>query len=219
MKSGPIIIDYAGAVVEKLEFFGIDGKQDAIRITGNDAREIEIRDCIFDNSEIPWPQSDEAISIVRGATDVLVKNCKFRDWDKTILIGTGDDEWRQAESNVRVHFENCIFEECGRRHPYIRYGFLQMRNCTIRNWGLTHCPKSYGIKAVAGAEVVLENISFEHNGLLKMGLSKLASHIKQAIGNRLNGKTLDWPWAAVIKDRSSKVKMKNCKFEHCWMSH
>lgn len=136
-------------------FIGIHG--DGVVCNGST---VIFKNCVFDNTGIEPADSDEAITLIKGAK-VTVENCYFKHWGKGILVSNGD--WAEdIEKNNCLNLSNTTFEECGRRHPYIRYGTANIKNCTFKNWGIpgTYELKCNGIRVGMGAVVNIEDCKF-----------------------------------------------------------
>lgn len=137
------------------KFIGIHG--DGVVCNG---ATVIFKNCVFDNTGVAPEDSDEAITLICGAL-VTVENCYFKHWGKGILVSNGD--WApEIENKNYLECRNTVFEECGRRHPYIRYGCADITNCVFKNFAQpgTYELKGNGIHIGVGASVTVTNCSF-----------------------------------------------------------
>lgn len=100
--------------------------------------------CYFDNTGVDPKLADEALSVIWGGK-ARIQNCYFKNWGKAMIIGNGDDPIDIAK-DIYVEIENCVFDGCSRRNPYIRGATVHMKNCLIKNWGHTFFDKSFGVR-------------------------------------------------------------------------
>lgn len=104
--------------------------------------QVNLINCIFDNTGVDPANSDEAVSGFRDGCSIYMENCTIRNWGKGILIGNGD--WtKEEEGDLYLHCRGCDFIGVGRRLPFIRYGTALMEECNFVNWGV---PGSYDVK-------------------------------------------------------------------------
>lgn len=114
--------------------------------------------CYFDNTGIDPTLADEAVSVIWGAK-ARIQNCYFKNWGKALLIGNRDEPLDIAK-DIYVEIENCVFDGCSRRNPYIQGASVHMKNCIIKNWGRTFFDKSFGIRVDREGSLTLENCIF-----------------------------------------------------------
>ena len=114
----------------------------------------------MDNSGIQPDAYDEGCALV-NAPSVVFRRCRFRGWGKACLVGNGD---HPTEDNhfLKVTFDSCIFEGCGRRSPYIQFGNATLCSCLIRNWGDPNYfyLKSHGLRVGPTASCTVSNTIF-----------------------------------------------------------
>ena len=107
--------------------------------------------CVFDNAGIKSDSYDEGAALI-NAPNVVFDQCRFSHWGKAVLVGNGDYE--ENDKNLRVVFKDCVFENNGRRSPYIQYGKAVLDGCLIKNWGDPEYfyLKSHGLRVGSSAE-------------------------------------------------------------------
>jgi pectate lyase len=81
--------------------------------------------------------TDGLVDVTRGATDITVSWCLFRDHDTVMLIGGSVADVGDAEIRVTLHHNR--FDGTNQRHPRLRYGRVHAFNNHFRRWG------SYGM--------------------------------------------------------------------------
>lgn len=159
---------YKPTEVIKCKFFNIEGT-----VTNNNCHGAEINgpcinqpdpmyiftECIFDNEGIQVNTYDEGVALV-NAPSVVFNKCRFTHWGKAALVGNGDHN--DADENLKVTFNDCIFECNGRRSPYIQYGNAILNNCLIKNWGDPEYfyLKSHGLRVGKDASCEVNNCVF-----------------------------------------------------------
>ena len=99
----------------------------------NGAHDIVIFHCSFDNAglmpfipDIP----DEQISIIFGSYNITISWCRFANHDKVLLIGNGDAP-QAVDEVIAVTMHHNVFYNTGRRHPFLRFGRVDMYNNII----------------------------------------------------------------------------------------
>lgn len=151
------IDDSHNIIIMNIAFKDVSGDTgDGVQIM-NGSSDIVIFHCSFDNEGLmPFKEDipDETISVVWGATDVTISWCRFANHDKVMLIGNGDAP-AEIDRNIRVTFHHNLFENTGRRHPFMRYGQVDMYNNIIRNWR-PYLAHTYGTRAQSNGEILSE---------------------------------------------------------------
>ena len=182
---------------------------DGVQFLGG-ARDCTLVNVTLDNSGVHPDYGDEAISVVHGATNIWISRCTIRGWGKAILIGCGDPEWREAEADATVIIGSTIFEGCGRRHPYVRYGTVEMGDCTIRDWGRAWSVKSYGVRAEDGAVVRMTGCRFEQRPFWQAAANpwRLVKELAQGCG----------PHKAIKTASGGKIILSKCTKNRSWIN-
>ena len=145
-----------------------------------------IQNCVVDLSDCDLDDIDEALGITYGSS-ANVKNCVFRGAGKLILCGCGDKDKIHLEEGKEVVFENCIFENFGRRGPEVQDGMnITLRNCLIRNWGDPDRfdTRNFAAWAHHGGSIVCENCIFWQDTKERptwQNIKDKANHIGQAV--------------------------------------
>lgn len=135
---------------------------DAIQIEGG-SRDVAISHCLFDNGDMEFVEDipDEQISIVFGSRDITIEWSRFLNHDKVLLIGNGDAP-PELDAQIRVTLHHNLFENTGRRHPFLRHGRVDMYNNWIRRWR-TYLGLPYGARAQQDGQILLEANYFEQD--------------------------------------------------------
>jgi len=144
-------------VVLNLAFVDIDDSTggDGIQMIG--ARDVAVLHCRFDNGGLDFLPDipDEQISVVAGSRDITIAWSAFRHHDKVMLLGNGDSP--ELDRELRVTLYANLFEETGRRHPFMRSGRVDMFNSIVRDWNVRlEGFGAYGSRAEADGELLLE---------------------------------------------------------------
>lgn len=106
-----------------------------------------VEDSIIDLSACPLERLDEAVGITWGSRAIF-RRCVIRGAAKLILCGSGDADKLAVERGKIVIFEDCLFENFGRRGPEVQSCmWIILRRCLIRNWGE---PRRCDVRAFAG---------------------------------------------------------------------
>lgn len=106
-----------------------------------------VEDSIIDLSACPLERLDEAAGITWGSCAIF-RRCVIRGAGKLILCGSGDADKLAVEHGKVVIFEDCLFENFGRRGPEVQSCmWIILRRCLIRNWGE---PRRCDVRAFAG---------------------------------------------------------------------
>lgn len=173
--------------------------EDGLKLSGPESSNVLIQGCFF--SDCP----DELASVVKGATSIIFDNCHFRDNEKGVLVGTGDECDFELEKDSRVIFKNCVFDNISRRSPYFRYGSIQMLNCEIRNWqgGV----KTYGSR-FEDANVTLTNVHYHQD--------KFRWEWRQWLNGILGGHLMGC-WRGIVCDGKCKITKINVTANKWWI--
>ena len=133
-----------------------DGRfPDSAAPTGPNGRPVNFHDGLFDVKD--------------GSDLITVSNSRFTDHDKTLLIGSGDDNADTDAGRLRMTFVGNAFEGICQRAPRVRYGQVHVLN----NWyrGSSRDPVSpvtgdhcYGIGLGIESSVVSEGNAFDYTG-------------------------------------------------------
>lgn len=148
----------------------------------NDGLEYLIKNCIIDLSDID--NVDEALSVVNGSS-AEISNCIIRGSCKLILCSSGDKDKINLEKGKTVIFNNCIFEDFGRRGPEVQNDMkIILNNCLIRNWGNINkfSVRSFGSWAHHGGHIIANNCVFQQTKL-KYNLSEIKYFILDKINH------------------------------------
>ena len=126
-----------------------------------DGKQIEylIEDCVIDNLGINPEDYDEGVALV-NAPIVTFSRCRFAHLGKACLVGNGDHN--ENDKKLRVTFNECIFENCGRRSPFIQFGEAVLNDCLIMNWGDPDYfyLKSHGLRVGSAAKCEVNRTIF-----------------------------------------------------------
>lgn len=118
---------------------GYNSQFDCITVQGSDVKNIWIDHCTFedtmvmqhvtnglDSSDEKWQNYDGSCDIKGDAAGVTVSNCHFFKHDKTMLIGSADDE---GSNTVRkISLINNYFDSCVQRLPMVRNSQIHILN-------------------------------------------------------------------------------------------
>ncbi len=75
----------------------------------------------------PFEQTDGLLDITRQSDLVTVSWCHFAHHDKTMLIGSSDNQAEDA-GRLRVTLHHNLWERCNERTPRVRFGQLHVAN-------------------------------------------------------------------------------------------
>ncbi|MBZ0271133.1 hypothetical protein K8I61_03795 [bacterium] len=157
----------ANIVVMNIAFVDVSGETgDGIQIL-NGAHDIAIVHCRFDSAGLmPFVEDipDEQISIVWGATDITIEWCRFENHDKVLLIGNGDAP-PEIDEDIRVTIHHSVFVNTGRRHPFLRYGQVDLFNNIVGDW-TRYLEWPYGTRSSTDAEILAEANWYEQSNPL-----------------------------------------------------
>ena len=149
--------DVENVVVLNLAFVDIDDPTGGDGIQIIRSRRVAILHCLFDNGGLDFVPDvpDEQVSIVFGSTDITIAWSRFRNHDKVLLIGNGDAP--ELDRDIRVTLHHDLFEDTGRRHPFLRAGQVDMYDCIVRDWRTQlEGFGAYGSRSDAGGELSIE---------------------------------------------------------------
>lgn len=153
------LVGVEDVILRDLRFRDVRGPGDAVTI--EDSRLVLILRCDFDNAGLDPTAPDEFVAVVWGATDVTVAWSRFANTDKVFLFGNGDAP-AEIDQQIRVTLHDLWMESNGRRHPFVRYGQVDLYNSVIADWSLKP-EKTYGIRAANGARVLAQSVWFEQD--------------------------------------------------------
>jgi len=148
------------------KFFNIHGfNHHAMELHGDGTKHNEpqyiIEDCVIDNRGIKPSEEayDEGVAVLNSAY-VIFNRVRFKNLGKSCLVGNGD--YPETDKNLYVIFNECIFENCGRRNPYIQFGSAILNNCLIKNWGDPDYfyKKSFGVRVGPKAMCIINDTVF-----------------------------------------------------------
>lgn len=125
-------------IYTSLFFRDICGPDDSIRIghpSNPPVEKVVIDHCHFTNPSYGQltPEPDEYISAIYGANEITVSWCSFVYGNKGLLLGNGDAP-REIDCNITMTMHHNYFHHLSRRHPYLRYGKVDMYNNWINCW-------------------------------------------------------------------------------------
>jgi pectate lyase len=138
-------------------------KNDAILLTGNggsSVRDFEVRDVWLHHLELY--DSEDGLVDLRGATDVTVSWCHFRDHAKVALM------WKEkrgrSAKGMRVTMHHNFFDGTTRRNPSFNYGKLDFFNNYVSGFW------EYGLGYYEDSRVLSEgNIYSARRGWINFG--------------------------------------------------
>lgn len=91
--------------------------------------------CSFDSAGIakpavlgrPFERTDGLLDITRQSDYVTVSWCRFAHHDKTMLIGSSDNQ-PEDEGRLRVTLHHNLWQRCNERTPRVRFGQVHVAN-------------------------------------------------------------------------------------------
>ena len=170
-----------------------DVNGDGICVKPNESgRVISIKNCIVDFSDLDTESLDENISFVCGA-NAIIQNSVFTNGIKLVLCGNGDHP--QADKNMFVEFDSCVFKDFGRRGPEAQDGAtVILNNCVIWNWGIKDRfdVRSFAGWAHSGASITMNNCVLIQERFNQSGWYNMLVDIGNHIGNDFNEGSLSW---------------------------
>ena len=104
-----------------------------------------------------WQTYDGLCDIKGDSQNITVSNCKFQDHDKTMLIGSSDDESVSVTRTVTLY--RNYFYNCGQRLPMVRKTNVHVLN-NYYDASSPHYDQQYAIGVRANANVYSENNYF-----------------------------------------------------------
>ena len=164
---------------------------DGIVIFGKDNPNV-LDNCTVDFKDIPSEYLDENISFVNGCVAVI-NDCTFSNGIKLALVGNGD--YPDNDKHGIVTFNNCIFENFGRRGVEAQDGItVTLNKCVIYNWGIQDRfdVRSFASWAHSGAKIICNECVFIQDKFWQCSIKNMIIDIANHIGNDINDKCLSW---------------------------
>lgn len=75
----------------------------------------------------PFERTDGLLDITRMSDLVTVSWCRFAHHDKTMLVGSSDNQ-PEDEGRLRVTLHHNLWQRCGERTPRVRFGRVHVAN-------------------------------------------------------------------------------------------
>lgn len=186
---------------------------------------LKIQYCEFDNSNLPYWKSDEAISAVFGSRLEEVSFCKFSNWPKIMLAGSGDYSV-DVDSNIYVNFHHNIVSDFERRVPQARYGKFHFWNNYIKNWSFAGNPwgifdknskaRQSFLAICQDGELLFENniVDQDHSKYAGFPLNYFDNQFQQRrwFGSTIGVLALGH---AVVNSRNNRVNKDYVHFDNC----
>jgi hypothetical protein len=182
-----------------------------------------VNDVIIDFGYTTPEKLDENLTTMRGCKAVI-RDCRFRKGIKLALCGNGDHP--EEDKHGDVLFENCVFSDFGRRAPEAQDGVtVVLRNCVIRNWGVSSRfdVRSFAAWAHSGATIIAENCRFSQDKFWQCSLWEMLVDVVNHIGNDFNDRCLSWRsfipgvCRGLMATDDGKVVSRNCTKNHWWI--
>jgi pectate lyase len=151
------LIGVEDVAVINLAFRDVRAPSDSISIDQG-SRGVLVLHCAFSSAGLDPLDTDEHISVVWGSTDVTVAWSRFEDHDKVMLLGNGDAP-AEVDGQIRVTLHDNVFQRNGRRHPFLRYGTVDLYNTLIEDWRFMEA-LTYGVRVRAGGTMNIERSWF-----------------------------------------------------------
>lgn len=160
---------------------GFNAQWDGIAILDN-SENIWIDHCTFedtmkysnvkisDNSEEKWQTYDGLCDITKGAKNVVVSYCVFKNHDKTMLIGSGSTDL--SGGNITIHHNR--FLNCGQRLPMTCYPNMHIFNNSYERDSNAFYDQKTSIAARYGAYTIIAENNYFGSGV-KFCISKSTS--------------------------------------------
>lgn len=195
------------------KFFNFSGhNHHGMELHGDDGvNKYIINECVIDNIGVKPNDYDEGVALV-NAPIVEFNRCRFANLGKACLVGNGD--YVEQDKKLRVIFNDCIFENCGRRGPFIQYGYAELNNCLIKNWGPSDYfyLKSFGLRVGKKAQCVVNNTVFWQDHFypgLKNFITDIVSQYDPVLipGN----------FRAAYAETGGELTLNNCYFNSHWL--
>lgn len=139
-----------------------------------------IHNCTIDMTN--EDECDEACAVTYGS-EAEFSYCHIRGAGKLILCGSGDAQAAEKEPSKTVTFNNCIFEDFGRRGPEVQCGMsVVMNDCLIRNWAdpKHYDKRSFGAWAHKGGKIEAIGCVFWQD-TYRFKAKDICHHVGQAI--------------------------------------
>lgn len=147
---------------------GFNAQWDNIAIT-NGSKNIWIDHCtledtmtyskveISDGSHEKWQNYDGLCDITKSSKNVVISYCKFKNHDKTMLIGSGSSD--VSGGNISIHHN--VFLNCGQRLPMTCYQNVHIfNNCYERNSDAFYDQKASIAARYGSYSIIAENNYF-----------------------------------------------------------
>lgn len=108
--------------------------------------------CSFDSAGIdkplilgrPFERTDGLLDLTRMSDLVTVSWCRFANHDKTMLIGSSDNQ-TEDEGRLRVTLHHNLWHRCNERTPRVRFGQVHVANNLFVAPDATHFGYSIGL--------------------------------------------------------------------------
>ncbi|MEO1398964.1 MAG: polysaccharide lyase family 1 protein, partial [Pseudomonadota bacterium] len=126
------------------------------RINGDGVTVFEAKN-IWINHVTVGPTTDGTIDITDQSQNVTVSWSHIKEQDKTMLIGNRNDKVEDAAMTVTLHHN--WYDNTFERNPLVRFASVHMYNNVLSDWG--EGEGGGGVKAVYGAQMLLENNVFQ----------------------------------------------------------
>ncbi len=139
----------------------------------------------------PMQFHDGLVDIVRGSDLVTVSYSYFKNHDKTMLIGNGDNRSDDA-GKLRVTLHHNWFENVKERSPRVRYGQVHVYNNLYTATAGADYGYGYSIGVGFKSQLIVENNLMDVAGVAQPRPFKLWRGERiLATGNLLNGAQVD----------------------------
>nr|MCR4821874.1 polysaccharide lyase family 1 protein [Treponema sp.] len=104
-----------------------------------------------------WQTYDGLLDIKGDGANITVSYCKFKNHDKTSLIGPSDDEG--SASTRKITYHHNYFYNCGQRLPMVRNTTMHLYN-NLYMYSSGEYSQQYGVGVRAGSVIYSENNYF-----------------------------------------------------------
>ena len=161
---------------------GFNAQWDCIAIEDAETHDIWIDHCTFedtmkyskvkisDNSEEKWQNYDGLCDITKGAKNITISNCIFKNHDKTMLIGSSSSD--VSGGNITIHHNR--FLNCGQRLPLTAYPNMHIYNNSYERDSNAYYSQQASIAARYGAYTIIAENNYFGEGV-KYCISKSTS--------------------------------------------
>jgi pectate lyase len=148
-----------------------------------------------DNVTAKWQVYDGLLDINKGSDFITVSWCKFVDHDKTMLIGSSDDDI-EDDNHLTVTVHHNYFLGCRQRLPMVRYGAVHVYNNYYKMNG--KLSSSYVIDVRYKSKIVAQNNYIEpdikNSFKGSEGLIYLSQNIDNSSSGSTSSSTNSMPW-------------------------